>query len=171
AKPVLDKKAEDTLKRALLALYRDLTLLQNFAIVNYTAVVKITKKYDKQVVGKVEEYWPGISIDPAVAIHNKMVEYVHHQDFYNVVQLKGVISACEAFYAGVFCGGNVAQARGLMLPQKTDERVDLAQFQLGYRMGMAAVLAFWIIWDCCFEQHEANPHWKSSVLLQPAFPV
>ena len=52
------------------------------------------------------------------------------QDFYNVVQLKAVISACEAFYAGVFCGGNVAQARGLMLPQKTDERVDLAQFQV-----------------------------------------
>ena len=47
-----------------------------------------------------------------------------------MVQLKAVISACEAFYAGVFCGGNVAQARGLMLPQKTDERVDLAQFQV-----------------------------------------
>lgn len=48
-----------------------------------------------------------------------------------MVQLKAVIAACEAFYAGVFCGGNVAQARGLMLPQKTDERVDLAQFQVG----------------------------------------
>lgn len=43
------------------------------------ALAQITKKYDKQVVGKVEEYWPGISLDPAVAIHNKMVEYVHHQ--------------------------------------------------------------------------------------------
>ena len=47
-----------------------------------------------------------------------------------MVKLKGVILACEGFYAGVFCGGNVAQARGLMLPQKTDERVDLAQFQV-----------------------------------------
>ena len=41
AKPFLDKKAEESLKRALLALYRDLTLLQNFAILNYTAVVKV----------------------------------------------------------------------------------------------------------------------------------
>lgn len=41
AKPVLDRKAEDSLKRDLLALYRDLTLLQNFAILNYTAVVKV----------------------------------------------------------------------------------------------------------------------------------
>lgn len=41
AKPKLDKKREDSLKRALLDLYRDLKLLQNFAIVNYTAVVKV----------------------------------------------------------------------------------------------------------------------------------
>lgn len=41
AKPVLHRKAEDSLKQDLLALYRDLTLLQNFAIVNYTAVVKV----------------------------------------------------------------------------------------------------------------------------------
>lgn len=41
ASPALSKKAEGSLKRALLDLYRDLTLLQNFAIVNYTAVVKV----------------------------------------------------------------------------------------------------------------------------------
>lgn len=41
AKPQLDKKREESLKRALLDLYRDLTLLKNFAIVNYTAVVKV----------------------------------------------------------------------------------------------------------------------------------
>lgn len=50
AKPVLDRKAEDKLKRDVLALYRDLTLLQNFAIVNYTAVVKV---------------WCGMSFPPA----------------------------------------------------------------------------------------------------------
>ena len=49
--------------------------------------------------------------------------------------------------------------------------LSLLRGQLGYRMGMAAVLAFWIIWDCCFEQHEEYPHWKVSVLLQPGFPV
>ncbi len=52
------------------------------------------------------------------------------QNFYNRRKLKSVRSACEAFYAGIFCGGNVAQARGFMLPQKTDERIDLAQFQV-----------------------------------------
>eukprot|EP00752_Nemacystus_decipiens_P005274 g4784.t1 len=169
AKPKLDKKREDSLKRALLDLYRDLTLLKNFAIVNYTAVVKITKKYDKQVVGA-EEYYH-VTLDPAVALTERMLEHLHQQNFCHLSKLKNVTAACETFYAGTFCGGNVAQARGLMLPQKTDERIDLAQFQLGYRMGMAAVLAFWILWDCCLEPEDDDPRWKVSVLLHPAFPV
>ncbi len=41
AKPKLDRKQEDSLKRAMLDLYRDLTLLDNFTIVNYTAVIKV----------------------------------------------------------------------------------------------------------------------------------
>lgn len=53
------------------------------------------------------------------------------QEFYNIRKLTQVTSTCEAFFAGSFCGGNLAQARGLMLPQKTDERIDLAQFQVG----------------------------------------
>lgn len=51
AKPKLNKKREDSLKRALLDLYRDLTLLQNFAIVNYTAVVKVCTVFCALVVG------------------------------------------------------------------------------------------------------------------------
>ena len=40
----------------------------------------------------------------------------------------------------MFCGGNMAQARGMLLPQKLDESVDWGQFQLGYHLGLAAVL-------------------------------
>lgn len=52
------------------------------------------------------------------------------KEFYQLHKLKSVTFACEAFFAGIFCGGNVAQARGMMLPQKTDERIDFAQFQV-----------------------------------------
>lgn len=37
----LSRREEESLKRVLLDVYRNLTLLQNFAIVNYTAVVKV----------------------------------------------------------------------------------------------------------------------------------
>lgn len=48
-------------------------------------------------------------------------------------------------------------------------------------MGIAAVLAFWILWDCCFEPYEIHTQCEIekggfhpkylSVMLQPAFPV
>lgn len=40
-KPVLNKKEQDMLRRDLLGLYRDFVLLKNFAVINYTAVVKV----------------------------------------------------------------------------------------------------------------------------------
>lgn len=44
------------------------------------------------------------------------------------------------YFADMFCMGNDAQARGLMLPQKTDERIDLAQFQVSAEHVHAVVL-------------------------------
>lgn len=67
------------------------------------------------------------------------------QDFYRTTKLKEVIAECENFFAGMFCGGDEAQARGLMLPQKTDERIDLAQFQVS----AASNSSFWIAMCCC----------------------
>jgi SPX domain protein involved in polyphosphate accumulation len=37
------------LQRAMSDIYRDLTLLRNFAILNYTGCVKILKKHDKKL--------------------------------------------------------------------------------------------------------------------------
>lgn len=72
AKPQLDKKREESLKRALLDLYRDLTLLQNFAIVNYTAVVKVCVLCDlcrsAQTVFLADEVFPVIIVEQGVCV-------------------------------------------------------------------------------------------------------
>jgi hypothetical protein len=65
---------------------------------------------------------------------------MHKQDFYSCKRLEEVTLTCEKEFASVFCGGNTAQARGMLLPQKLDESVDWGQFQLGYHLGMAALL-------------------------------
>jgi hypothetical protein len=66
--------------------------------------------------------------------------YAQTQDFYSCKRLEEVTLTCEKEFASVFCGGNTAQARGMLLPQKLDESVDWGQFQLGYHLGMAALL-------------------------------
>jgi hypothetical protein len=65
---------------------------------------------------------------------------MQQQDFYSCKRLEEVTLTCEKEFASVFCGGNTAQARGMLLPQKLDESVDWGQFQLGYHLGMAALL-------------------------------
>jgi hypothetical protein len=39
----------------------------------------------------------------------------------------------------------------MLLPNKLDQNVKWGQFHLGYHLGMAAVLAFWMLWDCGVE--------------------
>lgn len=55
------------------------------------------------------------------------------KNFYDLHQLRGVMQACEGHFARMFCGGNVVEARGMMLPHRTDETIDLAQFQVSVR--------------------------------------
>lgn len=55
------------------------------------------------------------------------------KEFYNPKRLQKVIDACETKFARTFCGENLAEARGMMLPLKTDEKVDLLQFQVRVR--------------------------------------
>lgn len=41
--------------------------------------MQITKKYDKQVIGKAGDYDILSASDPAMTLNNRMLEYVHEQ--------------------------------------------------------------------------------------------
>eukprot|EP00611_Tribonema_gayanum_P030998 TRINITY_DN879_c0_g5_i1.p1 TRINITY_DN879_c0_g5~~TRINITY_DN879_c0_g5_i1.p1 ORF type:complete len:880 (+),score=277.87 TRINITY_DN879_c0_g5_i1:381-2642(+) len=194
-----DALESDSLQRAMSEIYRDLTLLRNFAIINYTAAVKLLKKHDKklakpkgprkrttstsslhsmgmsfrglqpQATKNTDAAILAAAIKPSDAITADVMAYLHRQDFYTLKRLDEVTRMCEKEFAIMFCSGNVSQARGMLLPQKTDERFDWAQFQLGYHLGIAAVLAFWVVWDCCVEVFKRGE--DVSVMGQPAFRV
>ncbi|KAG5190537.1 EXS family-domain-containing protein [Tribonema minus] len=220
-----DALESDSLQRAMSEIYRDLTLLRNFAIINYTAAVKLLKKHDKklakpkgprkrttstsslhsmgmsfrglqpQAPKNTDAAILAAALKPSDAITADVMAYLHRQDFYalkrltqekqfhsdfytlkrldedfyTLKRLDEVTRMCEKEFAIMFCSGNVSQARGMLLPQKTDERFDWAQFQLGYHLGIAAVLAFWVVWDCCVEVFKRGE--DVSVMGQPAFRV
>ncbi|KAG5178815.1 EXS family-domain-containing protein [Tribonema minus] len=182
-------------QQAMSDIYRDLTLLRNFAILNYTGCVKILKKHDKKLapstkdakpkpsstggvssVPKTKQKRPGkdaailaAAPKPCRPISEEVLAHVHKQDFYSCARLDDVMRACEREFALLFCGGDLAQARGMLLPQKLDEAIDWGQFQLGYHLGIAAILAFWVVWDCCVEVAKKGE--DVSVMGQPAFRV
>eukprot|EP00952_Eustigmatos_sp_NYUAD-ZCMA_P007046 30035-Eustigmatos_ZCMA.PRE.1 len=45
--PVQDVEARNRIRRACVQFYKDLLLLENFAIINYTGYSKAAKKHDK----------------------------------------------------------------------------------------------------------------------------
>lgn len=124
----------ESIQRALVDQYRSSKLLHNYAIMNYTAFIKILKKHEKVLPkrsGKLEQATKASQI----CDEGKAVEDLSHR--------------LEKHYATWFCGGNHSEARAQMLPKKGDGlEMDWSQLRLGYRLGMCTILALWLCWDC-----------------------
>jgi hypothetical protein len=124
----------DSIQRALIDQYRTAKLLHNFAILNYTGFVKIVKKHDKSLPHRKGRF-KGI-----LTAHNL---------FHEGQAVDDLATRYETCYANWFCDGDLRAAHAQMLPKRGDGlEMDWSQLRLGYRMGMCAVLALWVCWDC-----------------------
>jgi EXS family/SPX domain len=124
-----------SVQRALIDYYRTAKLLQNFVIMNYTGFVKLVKRHSKTIFKqKVGKYNDVIRVSN-ICNEGKDVELI--------------VNRMEKLYAVWFCDKNIAEARAQILIKKGDVlEMDWSQLRLGYRMGMSAILALWICWDC-----------------------
>ena len=125
-------KETNSIKRAIIDLHRQTTLLLNFAVLNYTGFVKIIKKYEKKVANSKGQF-------------SDVIQYTNNDG----KSAKALADAMETYYANWFCGGNIREAQVKMLPKRGDNMdMDWSQLRLGYRMGMCAILTVWVCWDC-----------------------
>lgn len=149
----VDLKEADSIRRSAVGLYRDLKLLLNYTVINYTGFVKIIKKHDKttpEFKGK---------------IANVLNETVFHRN--KAIEL--LLNRMEKVYADWFCFGNVREAQSKMLPKQGDIlEMDWTQLRLGYRLGMATILTTWVCWDCVWGRVKDG---NSTIGGREAFPV
>jgi hypothetical protein len=147
-------KEADSIQRALVDQYRTVKLLHNFAIMNYTAFVKIVKKHDK--VNKEHKGRYKQVIRPSnICGEGKAVEALEEK--------------MEIFYAEWFCDGNRREAIAQMLPKRGDGlEMDWSQLRLGYRMGMCTILGLWVCWDCVWGLLSEH---STTIGARTAFPV
>jgi hypothetical protein len=155
--PEMDEKrlAEaESIKRSLVYQYRIAKLLHNYAIMNITGFVKIVKKFDKTVPSEKGRFADALEsrnlLNDGKAVDRLAEKY-------------------EQQYANWFCDGDIRAAKAQMLTKQGDGlEMDWSQLQLGYRMGMCAVLALWVCWDCVWGLvAEGN----STIGARAAFPV
>lgn len=147
------KRELDSIRRAIREYYRTTKLLENYAIMNYTGFFKIIKKFNKNFKGNKGKFKE--AFEEVVCCEGQEAEALGDR--------------MEMLFAKWFTGGNVLDARVQILPKKGDTlEMDWTQFKLGFHLGLCAVLALWICWDCIWGLVRDG---KTTIGARTAFPV
>jgi hypothetical protein len=121
---------------------------------NYTGFVKIVKKHDKTLKDRKGQFKSAIQ-PPKICNEGKAMDVLAEH--------------MERLYANWFCDRNIMEARAQLLPKRGDGlEMDWSQLRLGYRMGMCAILALWVCWDCIWGEISKG---ASTIGGRTAFPV
>lgn len=121
--------------RASVELFRNLTHLTNFCILNYTGFVKICKKHDKIVGAPYCQLW-----DSCLKAELEPLPFVKRRG------LDDLINQLEQGYADAFCEGNVQMAKAALLMRQEKSAPGTA-LTLGLQLGACAMLSVWTLWD------------------------
>jgi len=133
-----DVWSADSVKAAFREMYREMNFLQSYAILNYTAFVKILKKHDK-VTG--------------LRINKSMMKILHQRyksQFIDFCELTKLMERVEQVFSDTFFHGNSVVAKSeLLLRQEAID--DWEMLHIGLRVGMVFILFLWVIWDVAID--------------------
>ena len=171
------EQAATSITRAMTELYREVCLLENFAVLNFTGFIKITKKFRK-AMGKLtadtrrRRSTISASISAASASTGKATSKAVMADVKgrsfadHTAHVQALVTGLELLYARNFTGGDRSVARALLLV-KQKPRSDWYMFRLGLHAGMLMMLLFWVIWQNLSPMSDS----VEALLLHPALPV
>jgi hypothetical protein len=177
----LAPKERELIETTLMRLNRELTLLENFCIINYTGFIKILKKHDKLM--------------PSRPLRASVLPQLEKAQFFRHARLEDIKLEVTTIFADVFCNKDKNQAAAMLLPKRFRTNVDFFLLQLGYKLGktpslllptppglsfppillyfssppgVAATLALWVVWDCVVQVAKFG---KPTIVTKMAFPV
>lgn len=131
------KKAhEAALKRISTLLYIKLLKLENFRLVNYTAVIKILKKHDKVLVPLIKE----------MPLFDDLMDTVNRYNFGHGSRSRTMISQVELLYANAFCGGLIQEAQNKLHIVKGSGK-NKSGLYVAFKVGVIFTLLVWLIYD------------------------
>lgn len=135
-------RAESSLVRAATDLYRTLQHLRNYAILNYTALIKAAKKFDK----KQQKSGEADGVLEPEEILTRWTDELSSAPFVKAEEVDNLSNQLELAFAKAFSDGSVQMARATLLVRKERPNSQLL-LSLGVRVGMCLMLAFWVAWD------------------------
>ncbi|RHY44142.1 hypothetical protein DYB34_009780 [Aphanomyces astaci] len=125
-----------SIKQSFVALYKSLRMLQNYALLNYTALNKILKKH-KRICGH-DRFEP----------ERRVLNFsLHEFAFSHALPVKSSIVELEAFVTSAFFAGDRVLALAELDDGKDTNAVNWQHVVMGVKMGVCMVLALWLLWD------------------------
>ncbi len=150
----LGAKERELIETTLIRLNREMTLLENYCIINYTGFIKILKKHDKLM--------------PSRPLRPELLPKLEHGKFFQHQQLEAIKREVTSIFADMFCNRDKNQAAAMLLPKRFRTNADYFLLHLGYKLGVAATLALWVVWDCVVQVAKFG---KPTIVAKMAFPV
>jgi hypothetical protein len=120
----------ESIKRALVEMYRLCYQLDNYTILNYTAIVKILKKFDKK---------------SGLKISKETRSRINAQDFVKAAQLKQLAHTIELLFAAAFTSKDIMVARHELMMKREESHFDWSHVIFGIRVGAMLILCMWYI--------------------------
>ena len=117
----LGPKERELIETTLIRLNREMTLLENYCIINYTGFIKILKKHDKLM--------PSRPLRPA------LLPKLDNTPFFRHERLEAIKKEVTAIFADVFCNRDKNQAAAMLLPKRFRTNLDYFLLHLGYKLG------------------------------------
>ncbi|KAH9255488.1 hypothetical protein BASA81_006304 [Batrachochytrium salamandrivorans] len=145
-----DMHAKASLKRSFNDIYTQMNLVLGFATLNYTAMVKIVKKYDKATRRSSKK---------------RAMQLIHSSfTFSDALEAKRLIAELERKFAQVFHGNNLALARDELVSTESD--MDFTEvLHLGFRVGVSISLLFWVLWVMTMDGFEHDRQISASIFI------
>ncbi|RHY25772.1 hypothetical protein DYB32_008105 [Aphanomyces invadans] len=123
-----------SIKQSFVELYKVLRMLQNFALLNYTALRKVLKKHKKKCGDRYQK------------AHRSLNDSLHDYAFSHALPVKEAIFNLEHYFTTTFHEND----RVLALAELDDWKDSTLNWQnvyTGLKMGICIVLALWLLWD------------------------
>ncbi|CAM9750231.1 unnamed protein product [Discosporangium mesarthrocarpum] len=176
-----------SLKRSLVELYNTCHRLLSFKMLNYDACIRLVKLHccgmRNGVVGGVPVGVVGVggsggvvnggggggvedNAAGALGVEKAMLMWLLEQPLFSSRDLDRTLGGVELLYASLFCHGNVDVARAALTFKASSSLRGNRRFDFGFRLGAAAVLLAWALWDCIADDSLGKDVWHD-----PAFKI
>jgi len=99
------------------------------------------------------------------SVEQELMMFLLSHPLFSDPKLANVQSSAEKIYAALFCSGNVEVARHAILFKAAEEKGGW-DYNLGLRLGSAAIMFAWVLWDCLIDPSMGRDVWHD-----PAFKV